>query len=107
MMRKPIIALLILLIPSLVAVAVYYLVTKRIPTSRAVVGDVATLAGAGRPGVEDGKSQAAAFSDPFGIAVDNRGNVIIADAGESNRLRRITPKGEVVVMAGSGEGFKD
>jgi sugar lactone lactonase YvrE len=107
MMRKPILALLILLIPSLVAITVYYFVTKKIPTNREAVGDVATLAGAGRPGVEDGKSQAAAFSDPFGVAVDNRGNVIIADAGESNRIRRITPKGDVVVMAGSDEGFKD
>ena len=107
MMRKPILALLILLIPSLVAITVYYFVTKKIPTNRDSVGDVATLAGAGRPGVEDGKSQAAAFSDPFGVAVDNRGNVIIADAGESNRIRRITPKGDVVVMAGSDEGFRD
>ena len=107
MMRKPILAVLILVIPSLVAVLVYYLVTKPIPTKREVVGDVATLAGAGRPGVEDGKALAATFSDPFGVAVDNRGNVIIADAGESNRIRRITPKGDVAVMAGSGEGFKD
>ncbi|HEX8183460.1 MAG TPA: gluconolaconase, partial [Blastocatellia bacterium] len=106
-MRKAILALLILVIPSLVAVTVYYLITRKVPTNREAVGDVATLAGAGRPGVEDGRAQTAAFSDPFGVAVDKRGNVIIADAGESNRIRRITPKGDVVLMAGSGEGFKD
>jgi sugar lactone lactonase YvrE len=106
-MRKPLLALLILLIPSLVAVTVYYLVTKKIPTNRDAIGDVATLAGAGRPGVEDGKPLEAAFSDPFGIAVDNRGNVIIADAGQSNRIRVITAKGKVGLLAGSDEGYRD
>lgn len=106
-MRKPTLALLILLIPSIVAVTVYYLITKKIPTNRDAAGDVATLAGAGRPGSEDGKPQAATFSDPFGVAVDKRGNVVIADAGQSNRIRVITAKGDVESLAGSGEGFKD
>jgi sugar lactone lactonase YvrE len=106
-MRKLLLAFLILLIPSIVAVTVYYLVTKKNPTNRDAAGDVATLAGAGRPGVEDGKSQAATFSDPFGVAVDHRGNVIIADAGQSNRIRVITAKGNVELMAGSVEGFRD
>ena len=106
-MRKLLLALLILLIPSIVAVTVYYLVTKKIPTNRDAVGDVATLAGAGRPGVEDGKPSEATFSDPFGVAVDKRGNVIIADAGQSNRIRIITAKGNVELLAGSDEGYKD
>ena len=106
-MRKLSLALLILLIPSIVAVTVYYLVTKKIPTNPDGVGDVATLAGAGRPGVEDGKPSEATFSDPFGVAVDKRGNVIIADAGQSNRIRIITAKGNVELLAGSDEGYKD
>jgi sugar lactone lactonase YvrE len=106
-MRKLLLALPILLIPSIVAVTVYYLVTKKIPTNRDAVGDVATLAGAGRPGVEDGKPSVATFSDPFGVAVDKRGNVIIADAGQSNRIRIITAKGNVELLAGSDEGYKD
>ncbi|HVG22302.1 MAG TPA: NHL repeat-containing protein [Blastocatellia bacterium] len=106
-MRKALVALLILLIPSLTAVTVYYLITRKTPTNRDAIGDAATLAGAGRPGVEDGKAQAATFSDPFGVAVDNRGNVIIADAGQGNRIRVITAKGDVGLLAGSDEGYRD
>ncbi|HEX8090788.1 MAG TPA: NHL repeat-containing protein, partial [Blastocatellia bacterium] len=106
-MRKALLALLILLIPSIIALTVYYLVTKKIPTDPGAIGDVATLAGAGAPGLGDGKAQEAAFSDPFGIAVDKRGNVIVADSGQSNRIRVVTAKGNVELLAGSGEGYKD
>ncbi|MFP5262863.1 MAG: NHL repeat-containing protein [Blastocatellia bacterium] len=106
-MRKALIALLILLIPSIVAVTVYYLVTKKNPTDRDAIGDVATLAGAGGPGVGDGRARDAAFSDPFGVAVDKRGNVIVSDSGRNNRIRVVTAKGNVESLAGSGEGYKD
>src|ERR1044072_3462421 len=106
-MRKILIAILILSLPSAVAITVYYYATKKVPTSRTAVGEVSTVAGTGHPGTEDGTRQKASFSDPFGIAVDKRGNVIIADGGESNRIRRITEKGEVQTLAGSTEGFAD
>jgi sugar lactone lactonase YvrE len=106
-MRKILIAILILALPSAVAITVYYYATRKAPTSRDALGDVATVAGTGRPGTEDGTRQTASFSDPFGIAVDKRGNVIIADGGESNRIRRITERGEVQTLAGSTEGFDD
>ncbi|HKS40849.1 MAG TPA: NHL repeat-containing protein [Blastocatellia bacterium] len=106
-MRKILIAILILSLPSAVAIAVYYYATKKEPTKRDAVGQVATVAGTGHPGTEDGARQTARFSDPFGIAVDRRGNVIVADGGQSNRIKKITEKGEVQTVAGSTEGFAD
>ncbi|MBI3650659.1 MAG: SMP-30/gluconolactonase/LRE family protein [Acidobacteria bacterium] len=79
----------------------------QLPTSRYAVGNVTVFAGAGFPGVQDGVRFEAAFSDPFGIAVDSQGYVIVTDAGASNRLRRITPQGMVETLAGSVEGFAD
>jgi streptogramin lyase len=90
------------------AVVFYRIIFKpKIPTNRQAVGRTSTLAGTGSPGVEDGVSRQAAFSDPFGVAVDSSGNVIIADGGASNRIRRITVQGNVETIAGSDEGFAD
>jgi len=80
---------------------------RKIPTSRDAVGIVTTVAGAGYPGVEDGRSRSASFSNPFGIAVDQKGNIIVADAGRCNCIRRISPEGAVQTIAGSTEGFAD
>lgn len=68
---------------------------------------VTTLAGDGSPGFNDGPLNQARFADPFGIAVDGKGNLYVADAGESNRIRKITPDGIVSTLAGGGEGFQD
>jgi DNA-binding beta-propeller fold protein YncE len=84
-----------------------FILKPKIPTPRHALGQVSTLAGAGFTGIENGQAKQAAFSDPFGIAVDSDGNVIIADAGECNCIRRITPKGQVEIIAGSEEGFAD
>ncbi len=107
-MRRFLLVILILLLPTAATVFLYFNIkTKKIPTSREAVGQVTTLAGAGYPGLEDGTAFEAAFSDPFGIAVDIRGNVLVADGGEANRIRRITPEGKVDTVAGSSEGFAD
>src|SRR5262245_26914419 len=81
--------------------------TAPIPTNRSLVGQVATLAGSGRPGLEDGPAGSASFVDPFGIAVDDQGNVIIGDGGQNDRIRRVTRRGAVETIAGSAEGFMD
>jgi sugar lactone lactonase YvrE len=107
MKKKTLLAILILLAPTAVAVFVYLNVTSNIPTNREAVGVVRTIAGAAHPGVEDASVLTATFSDPFGIVVDKRGNVIVADAGQSNRIRRITVDGKVETIAGSSEGFAD
>jgi len=107
MKKKILLAVLILVAPSAVAVFVYLNVTSNIPTRRDAAGLVRTIAGAAYPGFEDGSVLTATFSDPFGIVVDKRGNVIVADGGQSNRIRRITVDGKVETIAGSVEGFAD
>ena len=63
-------------------------------------GLVSTLAGsAGKPGSTDGTGKAAQFSGPTGVAVDNGGNVYVADNGNST-IRKISPAGEVRTLAG-------
>jgi len=47
------------------------------------------------------------FADPYGVALDRKGNVYVADGGESNVIVRITPQGGVSVLAGGREGYAD
>ncbi|HEX8556748.1 MAG TPA: hypothetical protein VF668_01525, partial [Pyrinomonadaceae bacterium] len=77
------------------------------PTRAGWPARVTTLAGDGSPGARDGAAAAAGFGEPFGVAVDGEGAVYVADAGESNRIRRLTPAGEVLTLAGGREGFAD
>jgi NHL repeat len=106
-MRRIVLAVLILILPTTTAVIVYLVVGQTTPTNREASGLVTTIAGSGSPGIEDGAALSATFSDPFGIAVDKRGNVIVADGGQGNRLRRVTVEGRVETIAGSTEGFAD
>ncbi|HEV7927409.1 MAG TPA: serine/threonine-protein kinase, partial [Verrucomicrobiae bacterium] len=64
-------------------------------------GDVGTLAGvAGKAGEIDGRGGAARFTAPSGIAVDNDGNVYVAEFA-SDTIRKINPEGSVNLLAGS------
>ena len=60
---------------------------------------VSTLAGSGAPGSADGKGNAASFNAPVGIAVDDIGNLYIADSGNQT-IRKVTPNGTVTTLAG-------
>jgi hypothetical protein len=54
---------------------------------------VTTIAGlAGSSGSVDGVGNAARFNRPSGIAVDNAGNIYVADA-YNNTIRKLTPNG--------------
>ena len=64
-------------------------------------GGVTTLAGSGFTGSIDGQGTASTFFLPFGVAVDESGNVYVADWG-NHRIRKITPSGGVTTLAGSG-----
>ena len=61
-------------------------------------GTVSTLAGqANVAGYANGAN--ATFNSPTGVAVDNAGNVYVADQG-NNLIRKITPNGNVSTLAG-------
>lgn len=61
---------------------------------------VSTLAGLpGTIGCDDGGA-AARFDSPFGLAVDSKGNVYVADSN-NNTIRRITPNTVVSTFAGA------
>lgn len=70
-------------------------------------GVVSTLTGTGEEGYVDGPGSMTKFYHPNGIAVDARGWVFVADAG-NNTIRRITPAGVVTTLAGTAMyGRKD
>ncbi len=52
-------------------------------------------------------TQAEQFADPFGLAIDKKGNLFIADGGEHNRILKINPQGKVSLVAGGEEGYVD
>ncbi|MCO4762094.1 MAG: hypothetical protein KC502_11355 [Myxococcales bacterium] len=66
-------------------------------------GNVTLLAGSGA-GFKDGKGASARFYHPHGVAVTAGDIVYVADS-YNNRIRRITPDGVVVTLAGSTKGY--
>jgi sugar lactone lactonase YvrE len=103
-MRKLLIALVLLVI---VGASIAYLLFRRkpLPTTPGWKANVMTVAGDGAPVFRDGAQSG--FSDPFGVAVALDGTVYVADAGESNRIRKIALDGNVTTLAGGNEGFSD
>jgi hypothetical protein len=64
-------------------------------------GVATTFAGlAGKSGSVDGTGSDARFAGPSGVAVDNTGNVYVADSF-NNTIRKVTPAGVVTTLAGS------
>jgi sugar lactone lactonase YvrE len=67
-----------------------------------VNGSIATqIAGSEIPGSSDGPGNLASFSYPFGIALDNFGNLFIADVN-NDKIRKIDSQGNVSTFAGVG-----
>ena len=69
-------------------------------------GAVTTFAGSGTQGFQDGTATAARFNSPYGLALDNAGNVYVADFN-NHRIRKITSNGAVSTLAGSTQGYID
>jgi glucose/arabinose dehydrogenase len=110
--RYLILFLLLVALPLGAVGGLYLLLSKwHRPAQRATragwAARVATVAGDGSPGARDGAAAGASFGEPYGVAVGPDGSVYVSDAGESNRIRKVTPLGEVQTLAGGREGFAD
>ncbi len=68
-------------------------------------GTVTTLAGNGSAGFGDGgPATSAGLSNPYGVAVDARGNLYIADS-KNVRIRKAAPDGTITTVAGAGDPY--
>src|SRR5262249_7146679 len=66
-------------------------------------GVITTVTGGGNAKVMEGASATAiALSDPFELAVDATGNLLIGDSG-LNRILKVTPGGKISIIAGTGQ----
>lgn len=107
----------VVVVLTTVALAATFLVTPRFPVPVPEAGPPATafgwsgqlslVAGDGVRGTRDGAGPQARFDDPWGIVVMEDGTRYVADAGDNNRIRRITRDGVVSTLAGGSEGFAD
>ena len=107
----------VVVVLTTIALATTFLVTPRFPVPVPEAGPPATafgwsgqlslVAGDGVRGTRDGAGPQARFDDPWGIVVMEDGTRYVADAGDSNRIRRITREGVVSTLAGGSEGFTD
>ncbi|MBC8123308.1 MAG: hypothetical protein H7Y22_15910 [Gemmatimonadaceae bacterium] len=68
-----------------------------------LTGRITTIAGTGEAGFsgDNGPALKARLDDPAGVAVDIRGNVLIADSA-NNRIRIIDTQGQIQTLAGTG-----
>lgn len=67
-----------------------------------LTGDVSTLAGNGTPGNTDRMGGNARFNQPYSVRIDNQGRLWVPDQ-LNHAVRRVTPAGQVVTVAGTGK----
>lgn len=69
-------------------------------------GIIQTFAGTGAEGFQGdgGPARQAVLDKPFGLAVDNKRNLYIADRN-NNRIRKVDPSGNIATIAGDGGFF--
>jgi len=68
-------------------------------------GWVATFAGSGSPGYNEGPTSNPMFQDPSGVCLDLNRNQYIADTG-NHRIQKISSSGIAVSIAGPGENAR-
>ena len=71
------------------------------PTAFGWPAQLTTVAGTGEQGSGDGPGAKARFSDPFAVAIDAKGALYVADAGETNRIRKIAADGQTTTLPGT------
>jgi uncharacterized protein (TIGR03437 family) len=83
--------------------AFYVADTKNHRVRKIAGGVVTTIAGDGESGFggDQGAALADRLSSPRGVALDRAGNIYVADTG-NHRVRRISPDGRIVTVAGTG-----
>lgn len=66
-------------------------------------GSITTVAGNGRSGFggDGGRAVDAELHNPYGLAVDDKGDLFIAD-GTNNRIRKVSSSGSISTVAGTG-----
>jgi len=96
--RKLIAAVFVLLIIGAITFLVFRHFNKPIPTPLGWRANVTTIAGDGSP---------RGLSDPFAVAVAKDGTIYFTDAGEHNRILKLTTEGTLTTLAGNKEGFSD
>jgi sugar lactone lactonase YvrE len=68
-------------------------------------GIITTVAGTGEQGFcgDNGPGNLAALDSPYGVTVDEQGNLYITDS-HNHRVRRVAPNGTITTVAGTGIG---
>ena len=93
-------SVLVLVFGALWLVGVWFVESRRAsPTAFGWPAQMTTVAGNGARGFADGAGDKARFSDPFAVAIDAKGVLYVADAGDTNRIRKITPDGRTTTLA--------
>jgi streptogramin lyase len=85
-----------------------YVLDGSIPQVRKITpgGDVSVFAGSGTYDYADGRIDSAHFKQGWGLTLDNKGNIYVADT-YNDRIRKIA-NGYVTTVAGNGiAGYKD
>ena len=77
------------------------------PTVLGWTAQLGLLAGDGVVGARDGAAGVARFADPYALLALEDGTLLVADAGDNNRIRRVAADGTVSTFAGSSEGLAD
>jgi len=96
--RKPIIAAALLLLAGVLCLLFALGWFSPAATRFGWPADLTITAGDGIRGHTDGPAAKARFSDPFAIALARDGTLYVADAGDTNRIRKIDAEGNVTTL---------